>query len=66
MRQPPTPPSVAMDYLRMGILFAVVAVLPLRSDVNPDYVAFAIASTSIIMTLNRIICNTWLTCQYEP
>ena len=28
MRQPPTPPSVAMDYLRMVILFAVVAVLP--------------------------------------
>ena len=42
MRQPPTPPSVAMDYLRMVILFAVVAVLPFLIPYAGGYVGLAV------------------------
>lgn len=42
MRQAPTPPSVAMDYLRMGIIFAAVAVLPFLIPYVGGYVGLAI------------------------
>jgi branched-chain amino acid transport system permease protein len=42
MRQAPIPPSVAMDYLRMAILFAVVAVLPFLIPYAGGYVGLAI------------------------
>jgi branched-chain amino acid transport system permease protein len=42
MRKAPTPPSVAMDYLRMGIVFAVVAALPFVIPYMGGYVGLSV------------------------